>query len=198
MTTSETAPVRLPIVPETAATGGIAEMYARIRGHFGWDFVPDVFQLVSARPSFLRVLFDGYLSMFDEGVLPREVKELIATVVASENSCEYCVGAHSLFLELVGAGPEVVAAAGSGSIDEMPVDGPVRDLLRLAVDITRHAYRVGDDDLAALRKVGWSDDELLEAVWVAGLFNAIVRVVDALGLHRLGQLVTDDRPAPGR
>ncbi|MQA86791.1 MAG: peroxidase-related enzyme [Streptosporangiales bacterium] len=189
MSTSDTAaPVRLPTVPEAAAVGQTAELYARIRDHFGLGLVPDVFQLVSTRPSFLRVLFDGYLSMFAEGVLPREVKEMIATLVARENSCGYCVGAHTLLLELLGSGPEVVDAARSASIDEMPVDDKVRDLLRFVVSLTRHAYRVTDEDFDRLRETGWSDEQLLEAVWVAGLFNAIVRMVETLGLYHLGQL----------
>jgi alkylhydroperoxidase family enzyme len=39
---------------------------------------------------------------------------------------------------------------------------------------------VSDDDITRVRAHGWSDEQLLEAVWVACLFNAIVRLADAL------------------
>lgn len=39
-----------------------------------------------------------------------------------------------------------------------------------------------------MREVGWTDAELLEVLWAACLFNAIVRLADTLGLYRIGQL----------
>jgi hypothetical protein len=63
-----------------------------------------------------------------------------------------------------------------------------RALATLATDITRHAYRITDDHVAQVTAHGWSEAQFLEAVWVACLFNAIVRLADTLGLHRLGQL----------
>jgi hypothetical protein len=43
-----------------------------------------------------------------------------------------------------------------------------------------------------VRAHGWSGPQVLEAVWVACLFNAIVRLVDTFGLRDLGQLADDD------
>jgi alkylhydroperoxidase family enzyme len=51
--------------------------------------VPDIMKLASIRPEFLRVLHDGYRAMFVGGYLPRQVKEMIATVVSRTNSCQY-------------------------------------------------------------------------------------------------------------
>ncbi len=180
--------VRLPVVAESAATGETAELYATIREHFGLGFVPDVFQLTSTRPSFQQVFWDGYRSMFFEGVLRRETKELIAAVVARDAGCRYCVDAHLFLLELIGGSPEVIAAARVGSIEELPVDEKLRALLRLVHRIDEEAFRVTDQDFDHLRELGWTDDELLEAAWTASLFNGIVRLVDTLGLYRIGQL----------
>lgn len=83
------------MVPESAATGKTAALYAAIREHFGFGFVPDAFQLSSGRPSFLKALWVGYCSMFTEGVLPRATKEHIATLVARDAGCRYCVNATS-------------------------------------------------------------------------------------------------------
>ena len=185
MTTED---VRLPVVSEAAATGETARLYAEIRDFFGLGFVPDVFQLTSTRPSFQRVFWDGYRSMFAEGSLDRETKELIAALVARDAGCSYCVDAHLLLLELVGGSPEVIASARAETVDELPVEPRVRELLRLVQCIDTEAYRITDADFAALRTAGWSDDELLEAVWTASLFNGIVRLVDTLGLYRVGQL----------
>jgi uncharacterized peroxidase-related enzyme len=180
--------VRVPIVAESEAEGETAEVYAQIRDHFGLGFVPDVFQLTSTRPTFLRAFWDGFRSMFAEGHLPREVKELIAAFVARDAGCRYCVDAHLFLLELIGAAPEVVAAARADAVDDLPVEPRVRELLRLVGRIDTDASRITDADFTGLRDAGWTDDELLEAVWTACLFNGIVRLADTLGLYRVGQL----------
>jgi uncharacterized peroxidase-related enzyme len=184
----QTSEVRLPVVTEASATGETARLYAEIRDHFGLGFVPDVFQLPSSRPSFLRVFWDGYRSMFSEGALRRETKELIAALVARDAGCRYCVDAHVLFLDLIGASPDVVDSARVASVDDMPVDHKVRELLRFVQQIDHEAYKIADTDVDRLREVGWTDVELLEGIWTACLFNAIVRLADTLGLYRLGQL----------
>ena len=81
---------RIRIVQESEATGETAKIYDEIRSVFGFPMVPDIMKLVSTRPDFLRVLLDGYKAMFTTGGhLPRDVKEMIATVVSKANSCTY-------------------------------------------------------------------------------------------------------------
>jgi uncharacterized peroxidase-related enzyme len=184
--------LRLPFVAESAATAETAQLYGEIRDYFGLGFVPDVFQLTSTRPSFQRVFWDGYRSMFTEGTLSRETKELIAALVARDAGCRYCVDAHLLLLELIGGSPEIIAAARADTVDELPVEPRVRDLLRIVQRIDHEAYKITDADFTHLREVGWTDDELLEAVWTACLFNGIVRLADTLGLYRIGQLAESD------
>ena len=78
-----------------------------------------------------------------------------------------------------------------GALDDPAIPTDVRVLAQLATDITEHAYRVTDADLDRARSHGWTDPQVLEAVWVACLFNAIVRVADTFGLRDLGQLADD-------
>ena len=80
------SPVRIDIVQESEAGDETKTLYNEIQAFFGFPAVPDVFKLVSTRPDFLRVMFEGYKAMFGGGHLPRQVKELIATVVSETNS----------------------------------------------------------------------------------------------------------------
>ena len=86
--TAPNAP-RIRIVQESEATGDTAALYDEIRAVFGFPMVPDIMKLASTRPDFLRVLLEGYKAMFPGGHLPRQVKEMIATVVSQANSCAY-------------------------------------------------------------------------------------------------------------
>lgn len=183
-----TATVRTPVIAESQATGETAELYADIKARFGIGAVPDVFLLAGERPDFLRVLWDGYKAMFYQGVLSRELKEMVTIVVSQANSCRFCTQAHTLLLRSVGGTEEAAAAAAVGDIDSLPVDAKAKGLLRLARKVTEGAYRVTDDDFAELKALGADDGEILELVFVASLFNAINRLADTFGLYEVMQL----------
>jgi uncharacterized peroxidase-related enzyme len=186
---------RIRTIPESAATGKLADIYADIRANFPGGIVPDVFEIVSLRPEFLRVVWSGYRAMFDDGVLPRDVKEMIAVVVSRTNSCRYCVQAHSLLLRTVGlASAAAVEAAAQADIDALPIDAKYKRLLDLTAKVTEHAYRVTGEDFVELRAASLSDDEILEGVFVASLFNAINRLADTFGLYDLMQLKEGGTP----
>lgn len=57
-----------------------------------------------------------------------------------------------------------------------------RALLRFVETITRHAYKVTDEQVESLRAVGWTDEQLAECVYIAALFAFFNRVADAFGL----------------
>lgn len=79
--------VRVPIVQESQADAELAVLYEEVKEVFG--LVPDVVKLLSTRTDFMRPVLDQYKAMFLQGVLPRQIKEMIATVVSQTNSCHY-------------------------------------------------------------------------------------------------------------
>ena len=49
--------------------------------------------------------------------------------------------------------------------------------------VTRHAYKTTDEDVETLRKrLGWTDPQVAECVYVTALFAFFNRVADAFGL----------------
>src|SRR5262245_7034768 len=67
-----------------------------------------------------------------------------------------------------------------------PVTDAERALLRLVEVVTKHAYKTTDEDIAGLRRHGWSDEQIAEAVYVTALFAFFNRVADAFGLTSQG------------
>jgi uncharacterized peroxidase-related enzyme len=150
---------------------------------------------VSTRPDLLGLFVAGHRNMFHGGHLPKEAKEIIALTVARVASCDYCATAHDAILRLLGADPDCAEAVLHGDLDNPAIPSDVRVLAELAAKITEHAHRVTDDDLDGLRSHGWTDPQVLEAVWVACQFNATVRLADTFGLRQLNQLADDVLPA---
>jgi uncharacterized peroxidase-related enzyme len=182
---------RVEIVREADATGEVADLYGELREMIH-GLVPDVFKVVSTRPDILGAFVAGYRSMFVGGHLPQEAKEVIALTVARVASCQYCTTAHDALLRLLGTDSKYADAVLNGALDDPAIPTEVRALAELATDITQHAYRITADDLDRVQSHGWDHPQMLEAVWVACLFNAIVRLADTFGLRDLGEL-GDDR-----
>lgn len=58
-----------------------------------------------------------------------------------------------------------------------------RKLLEFVETISRHAYKVTDEQVQGLRDVGWSDEQIAEAVYDAALFSLFVRLADAFDIE---------------
>lgn len=173
---------RIRTVPPEVATGQLADAYEHVKQMMGSPFAPLVMQLSSIKPDVTSSLAGLYGALFGGGELPRTAKETIATYVAALNNCPYCIGAHSLLMQMHGASPEHADAARRGDITAFTDDEETARFLPLAEKITRHAYKVTDDDIQQLRDGGWSDEKILEAVGVVVFFNLINRLADTLGI----------------
>jgi uncharacterized peroxidase-related enzyme len=57
-----------------------------------------------------------------------------------------------------------------------------RPMLEFAEAMTRDPHALGRASADALRAAGFDDGEILEIAHVAGFFNSINRIVDALGI----------------
>jgi len=78
---------------------------------------------------------------------------------------------------------EAADALRAGRLDDLPVAASERLLLDYVGTVTRHAYRVTDDEVQGLRDVGWADEQIAEATYVAALFSLFVRLADAFDIH---------------
>ena len=78
--------------------------------------------------------------------------------------------------------PEVHACLSRADIASAPVSDAERGLLRFAELVTNHAYRTTDEDVEGLRRLGWTDEQIGECVYITALFAFFNRVADAFGL----------------
>jgi uncharacterized peroxidase-related enzyme len=106
-------------------------------------------------------------------------RELFAAVVSSANSCQFCVGTHA---EIAGKKlhADVLADWQNGRF------GPKATAAARFVDaLTRSPQSLTAEDVQQTRAAGVDDIALVEAIYVAFVFNTINRIADALGFaHR--------------
>ncbi len=63
------------------------------------------------------------------------------------------------------------------------MDEKTRALLDYAALVTRDVHQVTDETIENLRRVGWSDAQILHATHIIGFFNYYTRMVEALGVE---------------
>ena len=94
----------------------------------------------------------------------------------------------------------------NGDLDAAGLRPPERLLLEFAGAISRAAYRVTDDQVQGLREVGWTEEQIAEAAYVAALFSLFVRLADTFGIEPPaayeptgipGAVTRDPESAPG-
>jgi len=67
--------------------------------------------------------------------------------------------------------PEMRRAAAEQRLNDLP-----NDLRGYVATVAKHAYRVTDDDVAALRKAGYSEDQIFEITAATALGAALTRL----------------------
>jgi alkylhydroperoxidase family enzyme len=78
---------------------------------------------------------------------------------------------------------QTAAALRDGNLDAADITPAQRLLLQFVETLTRHAYRITDEQVEGLREAGWSDSQIAEAVYDGTLFNLFVRLADAFDIH---------------
>src|SRR5205809_6683435 len=109
---------------------------------------------------------------------------MVAAYVSALANFRYWLCSNRWFLKLQGGayGP-VAEALRNGDVDAEGLVRPHRRLLDVVETITRHAYRVTDEQVQELRGAGWSDEQIAEAAYDAALFNLFVRLADTFGIE---------------
>lgn len=97
---------------------------------------------------------------------------------------------HAYFLRVQGADERTVQAIAQGRLDKATLNPGERALLDYAALITQAADRSTAEDVQKLRDVGWTEDQIAEAVYIIALFAFFNRVADAFGVPSQNYLAT--------
>jgi len=112
--------------------------------------------------------------------LEYETKEMIAILVSLENGCSMCVGEHERIAGVLGIAEEKINMAKQG-LDALDSPEEKKSLLRFCVKSAKESYKTTNEDIDALKEMGYSDSQLLEAVAIVGYFNYINTIVNSMG-----------------
>src|SRR5215467_3307499 len=147
-----------------------------------WGFVPNYFQALGHSPQLLQDQVNLFTHvMFQEGALPKIVKEQVALVVSGINLSNYCLAAHLEILGRLGIDKSMSRKLAL-NYESAPVEPKVMELFRFADKLTRNPADMEKSDVERLREAGWSSEAILETVLVVSLYACANRFSAGVGL----------------
>lgn len=138
--------------------------------------------VLSRSPAAAVALLDYHEAVMrgDSPLSPAE-REIIAAYVSGLNACGYCHGVHEATAQAFGLSAGVLDAL-LDDVDVAPVDARLKSLLRYARKLTLEPARMTQRDVDSILGDGWSEQAVLDAAAVCGLFNLMNRLVEGAGI----------------
>ena len=120
--------------------------------------------------------------LLDETTLSYDIKEAIALLVSKENRCKMCVDVHKSIAKMLGLSDEMIEEILQG-VDAIHTDDKDKALLNFCIKAAqKDNYKILKEEINALKEMGWSDVQIIEAVAITGYFNYINTLSNVFGL----------------
>jgi len=148
---------RLKAIDPSTATGKAKELLDAVKGKLG--IVPNMTKAMATSPAVLESYL-GFSGALAGGLLDAKMREKLALLTAQENSCDYCLSAHTAIGKMVGLNAEEIVASREGN------GGNPRTTAALifAKQVLGKKGQVSESELTEVRNAGFSDGEIAEII----------------------------------
>src|SRR3974390_262665 len=148
---------RLPTIQTESATGKAKELLEAVQTKL--KITPNMTRVMANSPAVLQAYlnFSGALA---SGVLNPKLREQIAIAVAEQNTCQYCLSAHTALGKMAGLTDAELASAREASSSSAKNAAA----LKFAHQLVSTQGRPTDADFHAVRSAGFSDAEIAEII----------------------------------
>ncbi len=171
---------RISVVGKSDVPKDVQEIFTEIEGAFG--MVPNLFKTYAHFPPLLRANWDKVKALMMQGDLSRKTKEAIAVLVSKDNSCSYCVAAHTAALKSIGVTEEEIEII-ENDIEKSDFTKKEQGLIVFARNANKDPIRIKDEGFESLKKAGATESEIVEALGVMELFAAFNKFLDSLNVE---------------
>lgn len=150
-------PERIPLLDPATAPAPVKGIFDAVRAKIG--MVPNLYRVMGHSAAALN----GYLGLgkaLESGHLEPALREKIALVISQENSCGYCLSAHSAIARMVGVPDDQIREARAGRSTSAREGAAVA----LAARLVANRGWIDDAELARFRSSGLTNAEIVEVV----------------------------------
>ncbi len=147
-------------------------------------FVPNVFLALAHRPAEWRAFmaYHDALLLKETGSLTKGEREMIIVATSAANHCLYCVVAHGAILRIYEKKPFV---ADQVAVNWRKAEIPPRQraMLEFAMKVCERSHEVDENDFAALRPHGFSDEDVWDIAAITAFFGLSNRMANVSGMR---------------
>ncbi len=143
----------------------------------------EIFKLIAMDEKIYNAT-DGMIQAYllNETTLSYEIKEAIALLISKENGCKMCVDVHKDIAKMLGLSEEKIEEILQG-IESINTSDATKALLHFCVRASqKDNYKILKEEIDALKDLGFTDIQILEAVSITGYFNYINTLSNVFGL----------------
>jgi alkylhydroperoxidase family enzyme len=177
---------RIDLTPPAGEEAMVAQIIAPFEQMLGR--VPGGLQLLGISPPVLQHYAGTIGYYMAHSKLSATLLTFIRYLVSWRGDCDYCVDLNEAFLVNGGLDLDTVRATRDDP-QRVPLEEREKTLLQLALDAVDHPESITAERIDALRAQGWSDRDMLDAVWHANLNRAFGRTAETFGLPPDGYMV---------
>lgn len=153
---------RIHVVEQHNANAEQKALLDAIQGQLG--MVPNFLKVFANSPVALQA-FLGLHGVANAGSLSPQTRERIALALAQQNTCEYCLSAHTAIGRKAGLTGDEIAAARAGSSE----DAKAAVAVKLARSLVEHKGDITTAELIEAREAGYSDADIVEIITHVGM-----------------------------
>ncbi len=165
-------------------------------------FISNVFLTLAHRPDEFRAFFAYHDALMErESGLSKAEREMIVVATSGANDCLYCIVAHGAILRVYAKNP-LVADQVAANYRKADITPRQKAMLAFALKVALASSELVDDDYAAVRAHGFSDEDLWDIGAIAAFFALSNRMANLIGMrpndefHLLGRLPRQSQPKP--
>ena len=146
-------------------------------------FVPNVFVTLAHRPDEFRAFFAYHDAlMLKDGGLTKAEREMIVVATSGANDCLYCIVAHGAILRIYAKDP-LIADQVAVNYRKADITPRQKAMLAFALKVALHSVEIGDEDFAALRAQGFSDEDIWDIGAIAAFFALSNRMANLIAMR---------------
>ena len=146
-------------------------------------FIPNVFVTLAHRPDEFRAFFAYHDAlMLKDGGLSKAEREMIVVATSGANDCLYCIVAHGAILRVYAKDP-LVADQVAVNYRKADITPRQKAMLAFALKVALRSVEIVDEDFAALRAHGFSDEDIWDIGAIAAFFALSNRMANMIAMR---------------
>jgi len=146
-------------------------------------FIPNVFLTLAHRPAEWRAFFAYHDALMErESGLTKAEREMIVVATSGANDCHYCIVAHGAILRIYAKNP-LVADQVATNYRTADITPRQKAMLAFALKVSLGSRDLVDDDHAAVRAHGFSDEDIWDIGAIAAFFAMSNRMADLISMR---------------